>query len=69
VKFAYAAYEVQLSGASEKLVYRPVIPVTFIGSTRTQPFWALLDTSASASFRVSWNMKSAGNRALFRRTC
>jgi predicted aspartyl protease len=52
VRFPYSRYEVRPSpGAPGRTtIYRPVIPVRFIGPQASRDFYALLDTGADESY-------------------
>jgi predicted aspartyl protease len=52
VKFVYTGYEVNPSPAApdRTILYRPVIPVRFIGPKASRDVYALLDTGADESY-------------------
>ena len=52
MRFPYARYEVRPSPGSpgRTIIYRPVIPVRFIGPKSSRDLYALLDTGADESY-------------------
>lgn len=52
MRFSYQPYEVDPTPASlgASIVYRPVIPVRFIGQAGSATIWSLVDTGADGSY-------------------
>jgi hypothetical protein len=70
MKFAYAEYQVTPTPATDSkgVIYRPVIPVRFIGPQTFRDVYALLDTGSDESYLTESMAKKLGVEPIPNRT-